>query len=194
LIVGTDEVGYGAIAGSLFVVGVAMPQGWCMDGVRDSKQMSAGARHQVFPKLIDVVRGQWALCTATAEDINKEGVFQALLRCHRAVIQDLTQRFSVSSVVVDGSLDLGVEGVSSVPKADGRFPTVSAASVIAKVLRDEEMELWARRFPAYGFEKHKGYGTPLHLTKIRQHGLCPIHRTYPKVLKLVPGSKSPLSF
>lgn len=192
MIVGTDEVGYGAIAGSLYVAGVAVSPSWRLEGVRDSKKMSYGARGALFPKLIEEVRGQWSVATATVEEVNKEGVWRALVRCHRSVILDLTSRFQVSTVVVDGSLDLGIAGVTSTPKADDSVPAVSAASIIAKVLRDEEMQFWDTVFPDYGFARHKGYGTQFHIEKIKKFGLCPLHRTYPKVLRLVSEEKSVL--
>lgn len=180
-IIGSDEVGWGALAGPLYVVGVAAEKGWRFPGLKDSKKYaSKEARSAFFESLIDELRGCWALSIYSASQIDRFGAQHCLVDAHTQVLQELLARMTRSAVdriIVDGNLHLPrMREAVAVPKADANFPAVSAASVIAKVLRDDAMGAFARSFPQYGFERNVGYGTAEHLRAIKKYGLCPAHR------------------
>jgi len=176
--IGSDEVGWGAVAGPLYVVGVAMPKVWALQGLRDSKKLSRTAREALFEPLVEQVRGNWALAIRTAEQIDRLGAQHCLIDAHTAVLQQLLARTTGAyTMIVDGSLRLPeLPQAASIPKADDHFPIVSAASVIAKVLRDDLMRELAATYPWYGFETNAGYGSTHHLEALKKYGLCPIHR------------------
>lgn len=181
VVIGSDEVGWGAVAGPLFVVAVAAQKSWRFRGLRDSKKYADKAeRADVFERLTEELRGHWALATYSPSQIDQLGAQHCLIEAHTRVLQELlakTPKSALDRVIVDGSLQLpSVRDAVAIPKADANFPVVSAASVLAKVLRDGVMVALARSFPQYGFETHVGYGTSTHMRAIKNHGLCPAHR------------------
>ena len=183
--VGSDEVGWGSVAGPLYVVGVAAPSDWCFRGLRDSKRYAHGKagraeREALFGPLIDELRGCWALSICPPEQIDQLGAQRCLIEAHTAVLQQLIAKVPshlLDRIIVDGSLRLPkVPGAVAIPKADLNFQVVSAASVIAKVLHDDALVALARTYPQYGFDEHVGYGTPAHMKMIKKYGLCQAHR------------------
>lgn len=177
-VIGSDEVGYGAVAGPLYVVGVAMPRSWRLPGLRDSKKLTKAAREALFEPILEQVRGNWELAVFTPEQIDLLGVHHCLVKAHTLVLQRLLARTAgTTTVIVDGNMRLPeIPQAKAIPKADDIFPVVSAASVIAKVLRDEVMMVLSSTYPFYGFERHVGYGTEAHYKAMKKHGLCPVHR------------------
>jgi len=186
LVIGSDEVGWGAVAGPLYVVGVAVPAMWKLAGLKDSKKYADRAsRAAIFEALTEEVRGNWALATASATQIDELGAQRCLVEAHTRVLLELLKRHpEADRVIVDGNLRLpDVRQAVAIPKADTNFPAVSAASVLAKVLRDDAMVALARSYPQYGFDKHVGYCTAAHLKAMKKYGLCPHHRrSYLKAL------------
>lgn len=183
--IGSDEVGWGAVAGPLYVVGVAMPTSWSFPGLRDSKKYTGKAgrqrREALFEPLIDEVRGRWALASRTPEELDLLGAQHCLVGAHTEVLQRLLGRIPmtehVDRVIVDGNLRLPeVKAAISIPKADDKFQVVSAASVLAKVLRDNVMIALAATYPQYGFITNAGYESPEHTRALKKYGLCPAHR------------------
>jgi ribonuclease HII len=185
LVGGVDEVGRGAWAGPL-VVGVVVVDsatGPAPDGTRDSKAMSALRRRALRPELSTWCVA-WALGEASAREIDRIGLTSALsLAALRAVI---ALPVSPTALIVDGPVDFLSERlvacghtppvIRPIVGADDRCATVAAASVLAKVARDAEMCTLARRFPRYGFDLHKGYGTRSHALAVATHGLSTQHR------------------
>lgn len=181
IIIGSDEVGWGAVAGPLYVVGAAVEKDWRFPGLKDSKKYaSKEERADFFESLVGALRGRWALAIYSADQIDQLGAQHCLVEAHTRVLQELiakTPKSVLDRVIVDGTLHLPkVREAVALPKADANFPAVSAASVLAKVLRDDAMVALARSFPAYGFENNVGYGTPVHIRAIKKYGLCPAHR------------------
>lgn len=182
--IGSDEVGWGAVAGSLYVVGVAMPSNWRFRGLQDSKKYKGknarANREAIFEPLLKEVKGCWALAIFSAEQVDTLGAQHCLIEAHTSVLQQLVSRVprqNIERVIVDGKLRLPkVPTAVAIPEADSHFQVVSAASVIAKVLHDDAMMALANSYPQYGFDEHMGYGTPAHMKAIRKHGMCPMHR------------------
>jgi ribonuclease HII len=178
--IGSDEVGYGALAGPLLVVGVSMPSNWTLEGLRDSKKLTERQRQDLWRRLQDEIakNGKWHFSIKAADLIDTQGVGDCLVKAHTEVLEKL--RLSITGpheIIVDGVLKLpDVPNCRAIPKADDKIPVVSAASVIAKVMRDSMMKSYDDGFPGYGFAKHKGYGTKAHYAAIEQLGLCRIHR------------------
>lgn len=171
-VVGIDEVGYGALAGPVVVCVLALPAGLSIQGIRDSKKLSPSKREELALQLHDYVL---AFLSASAEEIDREGVHHALNRLHREAAEIGHQMFPNDEVILDG--DIQVPHAVSVVKADNLYPAVMGASICAKVYRDTFMSHLDSVYPGYRFRKHKGYGTPEHYEALAQLGACPIHRS-----------------
>jgi ribonuclease HII len=167
---GIDEAGRGPLAGPLVVAGVILERR--LQGLRDSKALTAAAREQLYPKILQ--HSRYHLVIIEAKAIDDEG----LSRCMRQGLEEIVTKLEGSQVrfLFDGNSSFGVPGITTLVKADGKVPEVGAASILAKVTRDRLMMEYAERWPQYGFERHKGYGTAAHLEAIRRYGLSPIHR------------------
>jgi ribonuclease HII len=180
--IGCDEVGYGCLAGPLVVVGVRAPKDWALDGLNDSKKLSAKRREAMREKLNKLI-GEgaiaWHLAERSNTEIDKVGVAVALkdayVECFKALYQD------DCLIISDGILkfdNLGVDAYDkvSVIKADTKYPAVMAASILAKTYRDEKMHQLHHTYPNYGWDHNVGYGSKDHLVAIDKHGPCPLHR------------------
>lgn len=181
-VIGSDEVGYGAWAGPLVVVAVAVPRGWTLSGLKDSKAFTGPNarrnREALYEPLCAAVRGRWAMATRHPGEIDARGVGVCLIEAHTAAIRSvLTKIGQAEEIIVDGILRLpGIPDARSVPKADAKYPAVSAASVLAKVLRDQQMELYEEKYKGYDFVHNVGYGSDRHLVGIKELGFSPLHR------------------
>lgn len=175
-VVGSDEAGYGAWAGPLCVAAVLVPAGWVPPlGLGDSKRLSEAQRETVLAALErdPDIKSRVLMIPATV--IDRQGVYVCLRQAHETLHQELSWGLEGVRCIADGNLQLQ-GGIESIPKADASVPAVSAASIFAKVMRDTEMVRLAAQFPGYGFEKHKGYGVPMHEESLRKLGPCSIHR------------------
>ena len=176
--IGCDEVGYGALSGPLVVFGVRAPHNWSIHGLNDSKKLSDNQRRIMDEKLRacgDIVftgteRPNWI--------IDQLGISSALHSSYKEIAQALYTNDSL--IIIDGNLNFDKTLVSmdyeTIVKADGKIPTVMAASILAKVYRDNLMIKLSEQFPTYLFAKNKGYGSPEHIAAIKKYGLTPIHR------------------
>jgi ribonuclease HII len=174
LLAGVDEAGRGPLAGPVVAAAVILPEGCRIEGVRDSKSLSARMREEVFERI---------RCRAVAigvgvvepDEIDRINILQAALRAMREAVHKLHPRPAV--VLVDGPRGIGLD-LPQIPvvKGDARSQSIAAASVIAKVTRDRMMRRYHELYPQYGFDRHMGYATRYHLEALRKHGFCPIHR------------------
>ena len=181
-IAGVDEAGRGPLAGPVVAAAVTFPAEWIsrglpaeLAGLNDSKQLTAAQRERFFEQLTGSGAVQFAIAPVGPETIDAINILRAT---HRAMNQALAElRPQPEHVLVDG---LRVKSLqfpqSALVKGDARSFTIAAASILAKVTRDRLMLEYDRRFPVYGFAKHKGYGTTRHLAALAEHGPCPIHR------------------
>ncbi len=175
LIAGVDEVGRGPLIGNVVTAAVILDPANPIDGLTDSKKLSEKKREQLFP-LIQERALAWSIAWATPAEIDELNILHAtMLAMQRAVNQlSVTPEFAL----IDGNrcppgLPCPAEAIV---KGDLKEPAISAASILAKVYRDREMLALDLRHPDYGFAKHKGYPTALHMEKLRQHGPLPEHR------------------
>jgi ribonuclease HII len=180
-VVGSDEVGYGAWAGPLLVCAVAVPRGFNEPGIGDSKKLSKAQRERAYDRFTRTTPVRHHLVWVEHTAIDQEGVWKALLRAHREALTTVLATITGPSLrVVDGfphgTKEIGVEDAIGLPKADQLVPAVSLASILAKVSRDRVMREFAAKYPGYGFDAHKGYGTPEHQQALRENGPCEIHR------------------
>lgn len=175
-VIGTDEVGTGALAGPMWVVAVAAPLQWTVEGLRDSKQFTGPWAHQSRSSLIRYIR-DFVVTDGLfhAPDIDRLGAGKAIKLLHQTVINEALEIFPDALVIVDGNLPL--EKAISLPKADAKVPVCMAASIFAKVQRDEYMmQEMHQKYPVYDFHIHKGYGTQKHYEALEKYGPCEIHR------------------
>ena len=192
LICGVDEAGRGPLAGPVFAAAVIFRTGHPIDGVADSKTLPEARRDQ----LARVIREQalaWAIAQASVEEIDSLNILQASLLAMRRAVSELG--VSPALVLVDGNrlprLDVPAKAVV---RGDATVPEISAASILAKTARDEEMRRLHQLYPQYGLDRHKGYPTVAHLNAIEEFGVATIHRRsfapVRKAIQLTSGIKT----
>ncbi len=182
LVAGVDEAGRGPWAGPVVVSAVMLPGRWLrsglppgLEGLNDSKQLTARQRERFFEVLIGCAEVKFALARMEAEQVDEFNILQAT---HRAMNEALAQLVpSPQHALVDGArVKFLAFPQTALVQGDARSYSIAAASVLAKVTRDRLMLEYDERWPAYGFAEHKGYGTARHRAALAKHGLCPIHR------------------
>jgi ribonuclease HII len=187
-IAGIDEAGRGPLAGPVGAAAVILPAKFRHKVLRDSKQLTALQRERIFEELLAHSEILWAVTALTHEDVDTLNILKATHEAMRLSVAKLTVQ--PDHVLIDG---LPVQPFpidqTALVGGDALSFSIAAASVIAKVTRDRMMLDFDRQFPEYGFAQHKGYGTPQHLARLRQHGPSPIHRrTFLPVQQLIlPG-------
>lgn len=174
LIAGVDEAGRGPLAGPVVAAAVILPEDIALDGVKDSKKMSEGAREKAFP-LIERVAIDFSLSVVNPKEIDRINILQASRKAMRQAV--LTLDPQPDYLLIDGTypVDLPIHQ-KCIKKGDELSLSISAASVMAKVYRDRIMYSYHELYPRYGFSSNKGYGTPKHMEAITRYGPCYIHR------------------
>ena len=172
---GVDEAGRGPLVGSVFAAAVILPPDYDLAGLADSKKLSEKKRDA----LAEEIRRQavaWCVASADVAKIAELNILHAALLAMRRAVEGLV--VPPQKVWIDGNRvpeGLAVEA-EAVVKGDDKIAAISAASILAKTARDAEMYALAERYPQYGFDKHKGYGTAAHLAALKQYGALPEHR------------------
>ena len=183
---GVDEVGRGPLVGAVVTAAVILDPDNPIEGLADSKKLSARRRE----RLAEQIRAQaldWALGRAEPREIDELNIQQAALLAMERAVRALST--PVDAVLADGHRAPNLEGpVETVVKGDSRVPAISAASILAKVARDEEMLVLHQRWPQYGFDRHKGYPTRDHREALTRHGALDDHRrSFAPVAAVVSG-------
>ena len=175
LVAGVDEAGRGPLAGPVSVAAVILPAGFKHKRLNDSKQLDEDTRESIYEELVSRADLHWCHVHVEVDEIDRINILKAThVGMHRATAGLAVQPHAV---LIDGSPVPGFPlPYQSVVKGDAISLSIAAASIIAKVTRDRFMKQAAQLFPQYGFERHKGYGTPEHLAALRAHGPCPLHR------------------
>lgn len=174
IVCGLDEAGRGPLAGPVFAGAVILPEGYVPEGLNDSKKLSEKKRDALFD-LITENAVAWSFGSASPEEIDEINILNASMLAMKRAVEGLS--VSPEFLLVDGNVARGFD-VKAVPviKGDAKSPSIAAASIVAKVLRDRECLEMDRNFPEYGFAKHKGYPTKAHFEAVEKYGLSPIHR------------------
>ncbi len=173
-VVGVDEAGRGPLAGPVVASAVILAPEWYHPEIQDSKKLTAKKRSELFAIIKDnAVAWNWAL--VEPDEIDRINILQASLRA----MQMAVARLSVQPdyIIVDGPYSIQTTiPQTPIKKGDSRSPTIAAASIMAKVIRDSIMRKYHSLYPRYNFAGHKGYGTREHLKALAAYGSCPIHR------------------
>jgi len=170
MLCGIDEAGRGPIAGDLVVAGCIFLPNTHIDGLNDSKKISEKKRDALYEEIVPNTANH--IVTISPQEIDAEGISKCMTRA----LLEIQEHLKAEHYLFDGNTTFGVAGLETMVKADGKVAEVSAASILAKVTHDRNIIRDAKLYPEYGFEKHKGYGTKLHVEMIKKYGYCPIHR------------------
>lgn len=174
LICGVDEAGRGPLAGAVFAAAVILDPARPISGLADSKKLSEKKREKLAAEIMEHALA-WSIAHAGAEEIDRINILQASLLAMKRAVESLAA--CPSEVLVDGlhCPNLAIS-CRAIVKGDSKIAEISAASILAKTARDAEMRQMHRLYPQYGFDKHKGYPTAMHLEALRRHGASDIHR------------------
>ena len=173
-VAGMDEAGRGPLAGNVVTACVIMPSAPTVDWVDDSKKLSALRRDKVYEEILRTAL-YVGVGRASAQEIDEINILQATFLAMRRALEQLSVRPEIALIDGNRETDFGLP-VKTVVKGDSLSANIAAASILAKVTRDNIMVELAQQYPEYGFEIHKGYGTKAHYEALRQYGPCPIHR------------------
>ena len=174
IICGVDEAGRGPLAGPVYAAAVILPRGVEIQGLADSKKLSALRREALFDEITSVA-DSFGIAFATVQEIEARNILNATYLAMNRAMDMLEPKPELA--LIDGNQSRGITyPCRAYVKGDDRCALISAASILAKVARDRYMDTLAEMYPNYGFEKHRGYGTKVHYAALREHGITEIHR------------------
>lgn len=174
VICGVDEAGRGPLAGPVCAAAVILPEHLEILGLNDSKKLTDKKRRELFP-IIKEQAVAYGIAFASEQEIDEMNILQATFLAMKRAIAQLDGKADFALIDGNRETDFGID-VMTVVKGDSRSANIAAASILAKVTRDEYMEKLAEEYPQYGFEVHKGYGTKKHYDALREYGASPVHR------------------
>ncbi|MCD8005582.1 MAG: ribonuclease HII [Oscillospiraceae bacterium] len=176
VIVGIDEAGRGPLAGDVYAAAVVFDKDTVIEGINDSKKLSAKKRDILF----DVIKDRalkYSIATASVEEIEEINILEAAMLAMRRAYEGLGISSDNVVALIDGNRSPNLPCMcKTVVHGDALSQSIAAASILAKVQRDRYMAELAEKYPEYQFEKHKGYGTKLHYEMIKKYGISPVHR------------------
>ena len=174
-ICGVDEAGRGPLAGPVCAAAVILPENCEIEGLNDSKKLTEKKREQLYDVIIEKAVA-YSVAFGSVEEIEEHNILNATYIAMNRAIDGLSQKADFA--LIDGNrVPKGISvPCETVVKGDAKSCSIAAASILAKVTRDRLLLEYAEKYPEYGFEKHKGYGTVVHYDAIHQHGVLPIHR------------------
>lgn len=172
---GSDEAGRGPLAGPVVAAAVILPEGFPLDILDDSKKLSERKRKEA--ERIIKEKAIWAVASVSHKDIDRINTLNASMLAMRKAYEKVRKIMQPDILLVDGNRKPDVDiPCSAIVKGDSKVPEIMAASILAKCERDRLMELAARKWPAYGYDRHKGYPTKAHVKAIEENGPSPIER------------------
>ena len=171
---GVDEAGRGPLAGPVCAAAVILPRSAVIEGLNDSKKLSEKRREALYDEIVESAIA-FGIAFASVEEIEEKNILEATFLAMNRAIEQLSVVPALA--LIDGNRNKGIAVPSRcVIGGDGKCADIAAASILAKVTRDRYMLEMAEKYPQYGFERHKGYGTAAHYAAIREFGPSPIHR------------------
>lgn len=178
-IVGIDEVGRGSLFGDVVAGAVIMPEGQYIEGIKDSKKLSEKKREKLYVEILDKAYAV-GIGRVDAQTIDKINIKNATHLAMKLAVENLRNKdgdkVNPDLLLIDAeTIDMDINQVPII-KGDDKCYSISCASILAKVYRDRLCIKWAERYPDYGIEKHKGYGTKQHREAIKDYGACEMHR------------------
>lgn len=174
LVAGVDEVGRGPLIGNVVAAAVILDPAQPIQGLADSKKLSEKKREKLYAEIIEKALA-WSVASASPAEIDQLNILHATMLAMQRAVAGLAT--APEFVYVDGNRCPELPCPSEpVVKGDSKIAEISAASILAKVVRDREMAELHQRYPEYGFAKHKGYPTAAHFEALQQHGVLPEHR------------------
>ncbi len=189
-ICGVDEAGRGPLVGSVVAGAVVLDPNQPILGLKDSKKLSPTKREYLYAEIMQKAKA-WGIGQASSIEIDELNILQATMVAMRRAVEDLANRLGEwpSKALIDGNrcpqLPITSEAII---QGDAKEPVISAASIIAKVIRDQQMQDLHLRHPQYGFNQHMGYPTEVHIQALRQYGPCVEHRrSFSPVRELISG-------
>lgn len=174
LVCGVDEAGRGPLAGPVCAAAVILPPHIEIPGLNDSKKLTDKKRRELFP-LIKSCAVAYGIAFADNYEIDEINILQATYLAMERALNVLNMKPEIALIDGNRAKDFGIP-VETVIKGDARSASIAAASILAKVTRDDLMLEMAQKYPQYSFEVHKGYGTKAHYEALTNHGPCEIHR------------------
>ncbi|WP_083398913.1 ribonuclease HII [Polynucleobacter sp. QLW-P1DATA-2] len=177
-ICGVDEAGRGPLVGAVVAGAVVLDPNNPIEGLKDSKKLTPAKREFLYEQIMEKAKA-WGVGEASPTEIDEVNILQATMLAMRRAIEDLTTRLGnwPDKALIDGNrcpeLPIAAEAIV---KGDSKEPAISAASIIAKVTRDRQMQLLHERYPEYGFAQHMGYPTEAHFAALKRYGVCDQHR------------------
>jgi len=169
-----DEAGRGPLAGPVYAAAVILPPSIQIPGLTDSKKLTDKKRRELFP-IIKEQAIAYGIGFASEQEIDEHNILQATFLAMQRAIDQLEGKAEFALIDGNREKDFGIP-VKTVVKGDSLSASIAAASILAKVSRDDVMLEMAEKYPQYGFDIHKGYGTKAHYAALREFGHCPIHR------------------
>ena len=176
---GVDEAGRGPLAGPVCAAAVILPTDKCIEGVNDSKKLSEKKREALF-EVIKAEAVSYSIAYATVQEIEEINILNATMLAMKRAVEGLNVKADYAMIDGNRMPDLSIDS-ECIVKGDARSMSIACASILAKVTRDRLLYQYAKEYPQYHFEKHKGYGTKLHKEALLEYGPCPYHR--PRFLK-----------
>ena len=174
LICGADEAGRGPLCGPVVAAACILPEGVIIEGLNDSKKLSAKKRDKLFDEIRESAL-TYCIAQATVEEIDRVNILEASLLAMRRAIEGLYP--CPHAALIDGNVERDFQlPARAVIHGDALVPSIAAASILAKVTRDRMCVELDAQYPEYGIKGHKGYGTKAHMAALREHGPAPIHR------------------
>jgi ribonuclease HII len=174
IVCGVDEAGRGPLAGPVYAAAVILDPRRPIEGLRDSKKLTQARRDALAP-LIRERALAWAVAACSHEEIDTINILQATMLAMRRAVEALTTLPTIALVDGNRCPPLAIRA-HAVVEGDDKVHAISAASILAKTARDAALLQLHDAYPQYAFDQHKGYGTALHLARLREHGPCPVHR------------------
>lgn len=174
IVCGVDEAGRGPLAGPVFAAAVILDPSRPIEGLRDSKKLTAERRDELAP-LIKANALAWAIAECSHAEIDAINILQATMLAMRRAVEALSTLPTIALIDGNRCPQLTVRA-HAIVEGDDKVHAISAASILAKTARDAALVSLHETWPQYAFDQHKGYSTPLHLSRLREHGPCPVHR------------------